>query len=66
MNVARNVMIDGRLAPGGGAVEMALAQVSARLLSLIIIFNLLIMFNLSSPITLKSSKRCTKTNAYDT
>ncbi|ESN99194.1 hypothetical protein HELRODRAFT_185057 [Helobdella robusta] len=26
MNVARNVMIDGRLVPGGGAVEMALAQ----------------------------------------
>ena len=27
MNVARNVMMDGRLAPGGGATEMALAQV---------------------------------------
>ncbi|KAI0228718.1 T-complex protein 1 subunit gamma [Lamellibrachia satsuma] len=26
MNVARNVMIDGRLVAGGGAVEMALAQ----------------------------------------
>jgi len=28
MNVARNVMVDARLVPGGGAVEMALAHVS--------------------------------------
>lgn len=28
MSVARNVMVDGRLVPGGGAVEMALAHVS--------------------------------------
>jgi len=27
MNVARNVMVDARLVPGGGAVEMALAHV---------------------------------------
>ena len=31
MNVARNVMVDARLVPGGGAVEMALAHVSNRL-----------------------------------
>ena len=30
MNVARNVMVDARLVPGGGAVEMALAHVSTR------------------------------------
>ena len=29
MSVARNVMIDARLVPGGGAVEMALAHVSS-------------------------------------
>ena len=29
MNVARNVMVDARLVPGGGAVEMALAHVSS-------------------------------------
>ena len=28
MNVARNVMLDPRLVPGGGAAEMALAHVS--------------------------------------
>jgi T-complex protein 1 subunit gamma len=28
MSVARNVMVDARLVPGGGAVEMALAHVS--------------------------------------
>jgi len=28
MNVARNVMVDARLVPGGGAVEMALSHVS--------------------------------------
>ena len=28
MNVARNVMVDARLVPGGGAVEMALSKVS--------------------------------------
>jgi len=28
MNVARNVMVDGRLTPGGGATEMAVAWVS--------------------------------------
>lgn len=28
MNVARNVMMDPRLVPGGGAAEMALAHVS--------------------------------------
>ena len=28
MNVARNIMIDARLCPGGGATEMALAHVS--------------------------------------
>jgi T-complex protein 1 subunit gamma len=34
MNVARNVMVDARLVPGGGAVEMALAHVrSSALLS---------------------------------
>lgn len=27
MNVARNVMLDPRLVPGGGAAEMALAHV---------------------------------------
>ena len=27
MQVARNVMVDPRLLPGGGAVEMAVAQV---------------------------------------
>ena len=27
MNVARNVMVDARLVPGGGAVEMALSRV---------------------------------------
>jgi len=31
MNVARNVMVDARLVPGGGAVEMALAHVSSPL-----------------------------------
>ena len=30
MNVARNVMIDPYLCPGGGATEMALAQVRGR------------------------------------
>ena len=30
MNVARNVMVDARLVPGGGAVEMALAHVSTQ------------------------------------
>ena len=29
MNVARNVMVDPYLVPGGGAAEMAIAQVSA-------------------------------------
>ncbi len=29
MNVTRNVMLDAMLVPGGGAVEMALAQVSS-------------------------------------
>jgi len=29
MNVTRNVMVDARLVPGGGAVEMALAHVSS-------------------------------------
>jgi len=33
MNVARNVMVDARLVPGGGAVEMALAHVSTRFIS---------------------------------
>ena len=33
MNVARNVMVDARLVPGGGAVEMALAHVSALYMS---------------------------------
>lgn len=28
MNVARNVMLDPRLVPGGGAAEMALSHVS--------------------------------------
>lgn len=28
MNVARNVLVDPYLVPGGGATEMALAQVS--------------------------------------
>lgn len=28
MNVARNVMVDARLVPGGGATEMAMAYVS--------------------------------------
>ena len=28
MNVARNVLVDSRLVAGGGAVEMALSQVS--------------------------------------
>ena len=32
MNVARNVMLDPRLVPGGGAAEMALAHVSRELL----------------------------------
>lgn len=27
MNVARNVMLEPRLVPGGGAIEMAVAQV---------------------------------------
>ena len=31
MNVARNIMIDPYLCPGGGAAEMALAQVCCRL-----------------------------------
>ena len=29
MNVARNVMVDARLVPGGGATEMAMAYVSS-------------------------------------
>lgn len=29
MNVARNVMVDSRLVPGGGATEMAVAYVSS-------------------------------------
>jgi len=33
MNVARNVMVDARLVPGGGAVEMALAHVSVVVVS---------------------------------
>jgi len=33
MNVARNVMVDARLVPGGGAVEMALAHVSSLYIS---------------------------------
>ena len=32
MNVARNVMVDARLVPGGGAVEMALSHVSCEIL----------------------------------
>lgn len=32
MNVARNVLLDPTLAPGGGATEMALAQVRLKLL----------------------------------
>jgi len=34
MNVARNVMLDPRLVPGGGAAEMALAHVSTLCYSL--------------------------------
>lgn len=37
MNVARNVMVDARLVPGGGAVEMALAHVSALCLSVLFV-----------------------------
>lgn len=37
MSVARNVMVDGRLVPGGGAVEMALAHVCIYQSSLLII-----------------------------
>ena len=37
MNVARNVMVDARLVPGGGAVEMALAHVSSSFMSTVFV-----------------------------
>ena len=39
MNVSRNVLLEPRIVPGGGAVEMALSQVRLASFSLFVVFS---------------------------
>ena len=52
MNVARNVMVEAKLVPGGGAGEMALAQVCTNLLTDMQIVSVRSLINLEIYISL--------------